>query len=139
MSIQGSLDQLKKQGHRITGGRKKIVQILDRSPRPVTAAEILKKMDVNKTTVYRELEFLEQEGVAAQVDLGDGVRRYELTALEHHHHVVCDKCGKVEDMEAETLEKSLELLEQRLAKKMGFRVIKHNLEFFGICGNCQSQ
>ncbi len=90
--IDALLQQLKKQGSRITKSRSLIVGIFQKHPLPLTelaVREMLSKagMKVNKTTVYRELEHLISKAVVKPIEFGDGKKRYELNA-GHHHHLV---------------------------------------------------
>lgn len=104
----------------------------------MTAMELKTKLEaksikVNKTTVYREVEFFKNEGLLSEVDLGDQVKRYELHSDDHRHHLVCVKCQKVEDI---VLEGDLEALESHIKKSRNFQVLRHSLEFFGVCSAC---
>jgi Fur family ferric uptake transcriptional regulator len=67
------------------------------------------------------------------VVLGDGKTRFEFADREHHHHAVCVKCKKIEDVAVS--EDKLKL-EDRLITKNDFNITHHTLEFFGICGTC---
>lgn len=138
------LKTLKARGERLTPARRLIIDFFVQSDVPVSAEIIRsmlagKKVVVNKTTVYRELEFLLVSGFIRPVYLNDRTKYYELALVdnEHHHHVVCRDCGRVEDVEVDGLEKLLAPLEKRLAKKIKFADVRHNLEFFGWCGKCR--
>lgn len=127
------LDALKAEGYKLTKTRKRIVDILLQSALPISVPEIREGLGVNKTTVYRELEFLLQKNIIREVEFGDGKKRYEITTGGHHHHIVCLHCGMVEDVE---LSSDLEKEESAIAKKKQFKIINHSLEFFGICARC---
>lgn len=137
-SATGLLENLKKRGYRITGVRKRMVEILGGTATPISADEILaklkaEKMRVHKTTVYRDLYMLRDEGVVQEIHLGDKKRRYEIPA-DHHHHLVCIQCKKIEDV---SLEKDLDGMERRIASLKDFKIISHSLEFFGLCSECK--
>ncbi len=87
------------------------------------------------TTVYRELEFLRQQGILVPVSFADGVQRYESAELEHHHHLICIQCNAIEDVHIEHGE--LDKAEKVIAKTTGFEVFQHSLEFYGHCRKCQ--
>lgn len=110
----------------------KIVKILNRTRKPVEVSLLVSKIGVNKTTVYRQIEKLLSQGVIIEVELGDGKKRYELKSLEHHHHLLCKICGKLEDIELDEKQ-----LLNEVAKKTKFKVESHNLEFFGRCIDCK--
>lgn len=132
------LQDLRTRGNRITVARKNIVDILSESGEPLCASDILGALakrgaKADKVTVYRELTFLEKEGVVVPIQLQDRNRRYELAEMEHHHHLICQKCRRVQDVFLET---DLEDEEEKISKKMKFKILRHSLEFFGLCRNC---
>jgi Fur family ferric uptake transcriptional regulator len=128
----------------VTPARLGILSLLAESHRVWSIEEILaglkKKSKKDQaslvfTTVYRCLLKLEEAGFVREIDLGDGVSRYEYKTCEehHHHHVVCKTCGTIaplDDCEVTALENSV--------KKLGYQQIQHRLEFFGVCKPCQS-
>lgn len=110
----------------------KIVKILNRTKKPVDVSVLVSKIGVNKTTVYRQIEKLLSQSIIIEVELGDGKKRYELMSLDHHHHLLCKICGKLEDIKLNEKQ-----LLNEVAKKSNFKVDSHNLEFFGRCINCK--
>lgn len=117
-------------GLKNTKVRQQILGILDH---PVDAIELTKKLGVNKTSTYRELKVLITKGIVSEIEFGDGKKRYELTSLGHHHHIICTNCKSVGDI---TLESDLEKAEKQIEKEKSFKVLRHNLEFFGLCSKC---
>jgi Fur family ferric uptake transcriptional regulator len=86
-------------------------------------------------TVYRTLKLFAESGIAREIRFGDGQTRYEhLHAGEHHDHLVCTKCGAIEEFENEKIEK----LQAEVARNHGFTIVNHKLELYGICKNCSS-
>lgn len=139
MSLAVLLRAVKDRGHRLTKARRLILAILWSSRRPLSASEILsrcsrRKIKVDKTTVYREIAFLKALEMVREVQFGEGQQRYELTPEDHHHHIVCVRCRRVDDI---VLEKDLDRAEKKIARLKSFRVISHSLEFFGLCSRCQ--
>jgi len=67
------------------------------------------------------------------VEFGEGKYRYEFKTNHHHHHLVCTSCGRVQDVEANVVEK----LENEIQKNKNFKVQSHSMEFFGLCSACQ--
>lgn len=138
------LTTLRARGERLTPVRRLMIELFVQSEAPISAEDVRialvkNKLAVNKTTVYREFEFLLTAGFIRPVYLNDKRKYFELALLdnEHHHHVVCRDCGRVEDVEVEGVEKLLAPLEKKLAKKIKFADIRHSLEFFGWCGKCR--
>ncbi len=107
---------------------------------PLSVPQILDALSaqmihVNKTTVYRELETLEKLGIVKGVKLEDRKQYFELATRDHHHHFVCVECEEIEDVLLD--ECDLERQEGLLARKNGFSVFRHSLEFFGLCKLCR--
>ncbi|MBM6860694.1 transcriptional repressor, partial [Clostridium saudiense] len=87
---------------------------------------------------YRTVLLLEEVNVIYKLDLNDGCSRYELVHSdeEHrHHHLVCNKCKKVFEVQDDLLEE----LEERIEKTYKFRILDHSVKFFGICSECCDQ
>jgi Fur family ferric uptake transcriptional regulator len=93
--------------------------------------------EIGLATVYRSLELLSDLGILQKMEFGDGCSRYEVNAIDpdthHHHHLICTKCGKVTEFEDDLLEN----LEQDIENKSGFRIMDHQVKFFGYCKECQ--
>ncbi|HUD09242.1 MAG TPA: transcriptional repressor [Patescibacteria group bacterium] len=120
-----------------TPARSIIIEFLSNSKSPVDVEQIIsflrsKKLNTNKVTVYRIIELLLQNGIVERLEFGEGKFRYELKK-KHHHHLVCQNCGKIQDVEIGVIEK----LEKEIQKNKHFQVQSHSLEFFGLCENCQ--
>lgn len=129
------LDSIRTQGKRITVTRQLVVETMVAAATPLSVQELLatfrkKRKPVNKTTLYRELDFLEELGVVRQVQLGQDRKRYELTAGPHHHHIRCVECDRIEDID---FPDHLEGTVAHIEKKTGFAVLDHSLEFVGLC------
>ena len=131
---------LKKKGFRITKIRKSLLSILFSSNKPLSVGEIIisllkKDISASKTTIYRELEFLGNEGIVRGIEFGDGKKRYEFDLNKHHHHIVCVSCGKIADIDFDV---DLKKHEREISSKTGFKIKEHSIEFFGYCQKCQS-
>lgn len=92
-------------------------------------------MIVNKTTVYRELEQMQKLGMVESVQLGDRKQYYELTSRAHHHHLVCLSCERVEEVDVD--ETVLLKEEGKISQEKKFDLLRHSLEFFGVCLRCR--
>ena len=133
-----TLSSFRDSGHKITNVRKEIVHIFFQAKKPLTAQEIIKKLKlkniiVNKTTVYRELQFLHHNDFLVKVHIKPHETSYEYKGLIHHHHLVCESCGKIDNI-TNCLAKELEI---NILKTRGFKVERHSLEFYGICSDCK--
>ena len=135
------IQNLRAEGQRITPVRAAMIKILSKSAEPLTPQEILsallrKKIRANKTTIYRQLEALKYSKIIYEVRLTDRTKRYELFSPgNHHHHLVCNVCKKIEDV---SFPADLKTQEKIILKKNKFKVTDHSLEFFGTCLTCQN-
>ena len=139
--IQSIFDQFRQRGARLTPVRKAVVSVLAKSKKPICVEGIgscLMRLGLkpSKVTLYREVDFLVSGGWATVLDLGGGRKCYEW-ASEHHHHLVCKKCNRIEELDAHEMESSFVKFEKSLSRKSGFADLGHSLEFYGICNRCQ--
>ena len=134
-------EDLKKKGYKLTPQRRSIVDaIIKNEGEHLTAEEIYDEVkltcpEIGLATVYRTILLLEEIGVIYKLDLNDGCSRYELVHSdeEHrHHHLVCNKCKKVFEVQDDLLEE----LEERIEKTYKFKILDHSVKFFGICSDC---
>lgn len=137
----GILEKLRRGGFRKTPARAALIEVFETRAQPLSVSELLsalrsKRVAADKTTVYREIAFLLEQGIVAQVQFGDRIKRYELHDEKHHHHLVCTECGTVADI---ALDRDLVAVEKRILRRMGFAVTRHTLEFFGICADCSGK
>ncbi len=128
---------LRNKGYRITSQRKEILHSL--YTYPSTVEEIFGALKKNKAkidlaSIYRTLTLFVKLGLVREIELGDGKKRYELIdEKRHHHHLVCNNCGNIEDI---YLEKESTLVKEA-KEKSNYQINYHSLEFFGVCVNCQ--
>jgi Fur family ferric uptake transcriptional regulator len=122
------------------GARRVVVEYLGRRECCVSAQEIHDAVReegarIGLASVYRALDGLDELGLAQRVDLGDGISRYERSDPrgEHHHHLVCDSCGKVEPFEDSALETAID----RVAGGRGYEVSAHEVVLRGACRDCR--
>jgi Fe2+ or Zn2+ uptake regulation protein len=132
--------RLGRQQQRMTAGRSQLVDVLAASDRPLTIPEILEtRRGLAQSSVYRNLVVLEQAGVVHRVVTHDEFARYELAEdlTEHHHHLVCSQCGRVEDLPAsDSIERSVAAAVEQAAARAGFRTQHHRLDLVGTCADC---
>ncbi len=93
-----------------------------------------RRIRVDISTVYREVEFFKEEGLLAEI-LIEKKRLLEWKSKAHHHHLYCRNCESIQEME---MEGELETLEKNIQKKARFKVENHALEFFGLCASCHA-
>lgn len=125
---------VKSSGQRFTAQKKQVYSALKKNPQ--TILELLKaasknNKSINKATVYRIVSSFVKIGIAKEISLGKEAR-YELSNSDHHHHLVCEECGSIEDVELNE-----EHILTEAQHKSTFKIKNHLLEFFGICNKCQ--
>jgi Fur family ferric uptake transcriptional regulator len=133
--------RLRRANQRVTANRTVLVELLAAAPRPLTIPEILTLGDgLAQSSVYRNLVVLEQAGVVHRVVTNDEFARFELAedlTGDHHHHLICSNCGRVEDVPASAgLEKSLRAAAEQITRATGFRTHDHRIDLLGLCGRC---
>ena len=126
-------------GQRYTHQRRRLVDILTRSGNPLTIPEILRGRRLPQSSVYRNLGDLERAGVVRRLVTDEEYGRYELSEdlTEHHHHVICSRCGTVQDLPMRAdVERRMEETLGRLARSVGFAEVSHRLDLIGVCASC---
>jgi Fur family ferric uptake transcriptional regulator len=136
-----TIEALRSRGRRDGGARRAVIELLGRQHCCLTAQEIFDRLRVEgrrvgTASVYRALEQLTTDGFVQRIDLGDGTSRFEPVdpSGHHHHHLVCDDCGKVEAFADEELERALHKVERRT----GYAVAGHDVVLRGACVDCSS-
>jgi Fur family ferric uptake transcriptional regulator len=135
----GGLDQ---PGHRSGAAREAVVRLLAGQECCLSAQEISERLraagePVGTASVYRALDLLHRNGMLHRVQLGDAEARYEprMAGGEHHHHVVCDGCGRIAQFEDPALERAID----RLAARLRHRVSGHDVVIHGACERCAAR
>lgn len=121
-----------------TPARSAVSKFLSTSQTPVDIEQIIiylrsKKLNTNKVTVYRIMDFFYKNDLIDKLEFGEGKFRYEIKK-DHHHHLICSKCGGVTDIP----DNFTHSFEKEIKDKKGFLVKSHSLEFFGVCKKCQN-
>jgi Fur family ferric uptake transcriptional regulator len=121
---------------RITRQRTAVLEALRRAPEPLSAKDIHEGLghSVGLATVYRALQGLVDAGRVDVFRRGTGEALFRLCNPVHHHHLVCDRCGRV--VEIDTC--GVELWASRMAHRHGFSIIDHQADVFGVCAACRS-
>jgi predicted aminopeptidase/Fe2+ or Zn2+ uptake regulation protein len=130
---------LQEKGLKWTPPRRRVADVFSRERHPLTIAEVYRRLERKQThlaSVYRAVEALCRAGVLTKVDQVDEGQRYELSDeyRKHHHHLICQACGRVEDFE----DCFVAEIEERIRRLKKFRVVKHEMRFLGVCQACAS-
>lgn len=131
---------LKKNNLKTTLGRLALLDIFEHSEKPLSIKDLSGKLgsqrDLDLATLYRNVGAFKSLGVIAEVNIDSGNAFYELSVKPHHHHLVCEVCGRVEDVKNCPSPK----ISQKLLAQNGFaKLNRHSMEFFGICKKCQKR
>jgi Fur family transcriptional regulator, ferric uptake regulator len=134
-------DTLERDGYRLSAPRTAVVETLATLGCSVTAKEIADRLhergeDVGVASIYRTLDLLDRLRLARRVDAAEGVARYEPIepSGDHHHHIVCDRCGQVTAFEDHDLEAAIE----QLSRRVDYAVHTHDVTLRGRCPGCRS-
>lgn len=132
--------RLQADGQRYTDNRRELVAVLDAAEAPLTIPEILERRPgLAQSSAYRNLSVLERAGVVRRIVTTDEWARYELAEelTEHHHHLICQTCGRVEDFTVSAaLERSIDDAMATAATAAGFALDHHRLDLVGRCARC---
>lgn len=134
-------EYIKGKGYKLTTQRRAVIDaIIVNEGKHLSTEEIydIVKEDcpeIGLATVYRTIQLLEKIGLLCRTNFDDGCNRYELVhnnEYHQHHHLVCKKCGCVQEVEDDLLES----LEEKIENKYKFNITNHSVKFFGYCEKC---
>ncbi len=123
----------------VTRQRDRVAEAVLTSDEHLSAEQIRRRLReageaVGLATIYRTLDLLVESGLVRAHDFGQGYRRFEpMPAQAHHDHLICLRCGKVEEFAHDRLERMLPII----ADEYGFQPERHRVEIYGVCGPCQ--
>ena len=137
-AVAEAADRLEACGHRATPQRTAVIAALMAQRTYVTAQDLhaaLRRMQphLGLATVYRALELLVGCGLAESFPQSNNEMRYAFCSAQHHHHLVCNRCGLV----AEVPGCALQAVERDLERQSRFAITDHALTFFGTCQDCR--
>ena len=133
------IEELKSNGLKATVPRLKILDVFQRGgQRHMTAEDVFRQLlidnaDIGLATVYRVLTQFEQAGILSRNHFESGKAVYELNEGQHHDHMVCLDCGKVEEFYDAEIEKR----QAAVAADKGFTIQEHALYIYGRCASCK--
>ena len=127
--------RLDEAGFRRSGSREQVIELLGEEKCALTALSIDQRLpSVSRATVYRTLEHLEGLHLVQRVEIGGDAAGYErLDANAHHHHLVCEDCGRLTRFESEPLEEAIEAV----GRRFDFAIAAHDVALRGTCAKCR--
>lgn len=141
MDINGYKNILQKEGYKLTNQRKDILRtLINNNTKHLSCEDVfnivsIESPDLGIATVYRTLQLFEKLNIVYKINFDDGLSRYELNLGEEnhqHHHLICLNCGKVIEVKLDLLES----LENKIEKDGNFKIVDHNVKFYGYCKKC---
>jgi Fur family ferric uptake transcriptional regulator len=137
MTDRATADRLRKAGGRVTPQRLQVAEALGAVGRQVTAGELFDHLrqrhpTIGRATVFRTLEALVAAGAARRLEQDGHVYAYVACRPEHHHHLACDRCGRVEEIG----ESVVAAMAERVRDELGFRIDDARIDFYGLCARC---
>jgi Fur family transcriptional regulator, ferric uptake regulator len=137
--IEHAMEGLADAGYQKGAARRAVVECLGRQACAVTALEIEEEIRQGDTaagraSIYRTLEQLEELSLVHRLEMGTGIASYEAAEPggEHHHHLVCDRCGRVVPFQDDGLERAI----NGLSRRSRFEVAEHDVTLHGLCERC---
>jgi len=129
---------LRQHSCKVTRPRLAVLAALEEAGAPLSVQQLrarLRPTRLDQATVYRTLKTLKEAGLVQQIDWEHGHAHYELALGPHHHHVVCTRCQRVEDI----TDCAMDELAAKVLRGSDFATITHHsLEFFGVCRKCRA-
>jgi Fur family transcriptional regulator, ferric uptake regulator len=134
-----ALERLADAGYRRGGARLELLTLMGQQRCALTAIEMEQALAdggrrVSRASIYRILEELDEIGVVQRVEVGGGMARFEPVrrGRGHHHHLVCDRCGRLEPFSDEGLERAI----KRVSERVALDVSEHEVVLHGACNTC---
>lgn len=130
---------LRKAGLKVTLPRMKILEMLENAEqRHMSAEDIYKNLlelgeEIGLATVYRVMTQFEEAGLVKRHHFEGGHSMFELNEGDHHDHILCVKCGRVDEFVDEVIEKR----QRQIATESGYEMTDHSLYIYGVCGECR--
>ena len=134
-------EDLREAGLKVTAPRLKILRVLESSPQRHLSAEDVYRFlletgeELNLATVYRVLTQFETAGLVSRHHFEGGHSTFEIDSGEHHDHIVCVACGRVDEF----LDATIERRQAEIASQAGYEMTDHSLYIYGLCPECRSR
>jgi len=133
MTASTILSRCEAQGLRLTDQRRTIAAVLETATDHPDVEELYNRAskadpNISLATVYRTVKLFEESGILAKHEFGDGRARYETSDRDHHDHLIDMNSGEV----IEFVDPEIEALQERIAAKLGYKLMGHRLELYGV-------
>lgn len=135
------VNYINSKGLKYTSQRKAILDTFLRTERHITTEEFYRMVreryeNIGFSTVFRTMKHICESGIGREIDLGDGIKRFEhKLGHEHHDHLICIRCGKF----IEVMDPEIERHQEKISAKHKFKMVSHKMDLFGYCSNCNKE
>ena len=123
------LKHIREAGHRLTGARREIVDLLLKNTKPLSIPMITEKASADEASVYRTISLLQELGILEEIVEPGAAKRYAI-AEEHHHHIICTNCGRVAHIPCDPQ------AEKRVHHSDFAKIADHAVTYYGVCHTC---
>jgi Fur family transcriptional regulator, ferric uptake regulator len=140
-AVEPLLAALDGAGYQRTEPRRRVATMVAQHDGHFTAPELVREsrrrgLPVGRATIFRALDVFLDLGLVERLDLPDGEHAYVLCEPTHHHHVVCQRCGRTAEVDDD---RGLRAVVQEIEQRTGYAIDTHRVELFGTCPSCQGQ
>ena len=137
VAIEPLVNALDDAGYRVTEPRRAVAELISGQTGHFTAADLVaearvRRLGIGRATIFRALDLFTGLAVVERIDLPTGEHAYVPCDPVHHHHVVCSRCGRTEEVD----DPGVDALTRSIADRTGYRIDAHRLELFGLCPAC---
>jgi len=130
---------LRKSGQKATLSRVTVLKALQARKHPTSAQDLIEALrgEMDQATIYRILKIFKDKGLIRQIDLRHNHAHYEIVRNDEHHHLICNQCGRIEDVHHCGIENTYAAILK--GSKYFSEIDQHALEFYGVCKKCQNK
>lgn len=134
------VEQVRKRGGRLTPQRVAVLRVLAESRGHPSVEQIHDRIKADfpttsLATIYKTVTLLKEMGEVLELGFVDGSNRYDGNRPYSHPHLICTQCGKIRDLEVPALSEIL----QQVSQDVGYQIVSHRLDLYGVCSGCQAQ
>ncbi len=138
--LEELITRLRERDHRLTPQRLAVLKVLAASDGHPSVEQVYERIKpdfpmTSLATVYKTVTLLKEMDEVLELGFNGGSNRYDGNKPYPHPHLVCTKCGAIEDLEVDALNG----IPRQVAQDTGYRIVSHRLNFFGICPKCQAE
>lgn len=136
--LQELVDKIRQRGGRLTPQRVAVLKVLAESKDHPSVEQIYDRIKADfpttsLATIYKTVTLLKEMGEVLELGFADGSNRYDGNKPYPHPHLICTRCGKIRDLHMQALSEMV----QQVSRDVGYQIVSHRLDFYGVCPECQ--